>query len=120
MEGAPSWREWVAVAVVVPVVSMVAVWAARRLGRWIINAVARSFAGIVLDVMAPDMAHLGTKVTTAVDELGRTNTREHVKTAARLMEVETRLTGVESRLAALERIAGRAPSERTRSTDKEL
>lgn len=113
----PSWREWAGVAVIVPVVSMLALWAARRIGQWIAVAMARSFAGVVLDVMAPDMAHLGTKVTTALDELRVSNTGDHVKTSGRLVDVEHRLTEVETRLAGLERIAGRTPQARTRATD---
>lgn len=118
---APTWQDWAlgaaTVAIIVPIVSMAAVWVAKRIGNWIANALSRSFAGVVLDVMAPDMAHLGTKVSTSLDDLRKSNTNDHVQTTRRLVEVETELAELNVRVAGLERIAGRSPAARTRSTD---
>jgi hypothetical protein len=105
-------------AVVIPVVSMLAVWLARKVGRWIARSLSNSFAGVVLDVMAPDMAHLGVKVSASIDELRQSNTSDHTETGDRLTDVEHRLTDVEHRLAGVEtRLAPRPPDARTRSTD---
>lgn len=113
-------REIIGVAVIIPVVSLVAVWTARKVGRWFMEAASRSFAQTVLDVMAPDMAHLGTKITSALDDFATTNTAEHAKVQTRLTGVEGRLTDVEARLAVVEsKLQIRPPDARTRVTDRE-
>lgn len=117
--GRLGWQEIVAAAIVIPVVSLLAVWAARKVGRFFMRAASRSFAEVVLEVMAPDMAHLSTKVTGAIDDLNHANTVQHVQVQGRLVGVEGRLTDVEARLATVEsRLQIRAPDTRTRSTDK--
>ena len=112
------WQEIVGIAVVIPVVSLIAVWIAKRLGRWFMRALSRSFAETVLAVMAPDMAHLGTKVSTSIDDLRKSNSADHTEVQGRLSGVEHRLADVETRLAAVEtRLSVRQPDVRTRSTD---
>ena len=119
MEGF-TWEEIVGAAIVIPVVSLVAVVAAKRIGRWTVHALQQSFGQVVLDVMAPDMAHLATKVTSALDEHAKINTIEHTKVQTRLTGVEGRLTDVETRLAHVESKLGvRPPDARTRATDKD-
>lgn len=114
------WQEIVAAAIVIPVVSLVAVWAARQFGRWFMRSASRSFAEVVLEVMAPDMAHLSTKVTGALDDLNQANSAQHTQVQGRLVSVEGRLLDVESRLANVEaKLNIRPPDARTRATDKE-
>lgn len=114
----PVWRDWATVAVIVPVVSLAAVWMARKVAHWLVAAMEHSFAQVVLEVMAPDMAHLGTKVTTSMDELRLTNTDQHTEVGQRLAAVELRQTDVEARLAAVEsKLNIRAPEARTRKED---
>ena len=113
-------HEIVAGAIIVPVVSLVAVWAARRIGHWTVHALQQSFGQVVLEVMSPDMAHLATKVTSALDEHAKLNSVEHAKVQGRLVSVEGRLTDVETRLAHVEsKLNIRPPDARTRATDKD-
>lgn len=121
------WQEVVGVSVIIPVLSLVALWAARRIGRWFTRSVSRSFAEVVLEVMAPDMAHLSTKVTGAIDDLNHMNTVQHAKVQGELVEVKSELVGVkgrvsdvESRMAKVEALLNiRPPDARTRATDTE-
>lgn len=114
-------EEIIGAAIIVPVVSLIAVWAARKVGRWVLRSMERSFAQVVLDVMAPDMAHLSTKVTSSLDELRNTNNSDHHEVQSRLGGVEGRLAEVEARLASVESRLGVRPSDaRTRVTDKEI
>ena len=114
-----AWRDIVALAIIIPVLSLTAVWAARRLGAWLTKSVANSFGQVVLEVMAPDMAHLSTKVTTSLDELRWANSADHTAVQVKLGVVDERLTDVESRLHAVESLLNiRPPGARTRATDK--
>lgn len=113
-----NWVDIAGVAIVVPTVSLAAVFIVRVSARWIMHAVENSFGAVVLAVMAPDMAHIGTKIAGSLDELREANTRDHRKTADRLSAVEDRETDVETRLAAVERKLNiRPPDLRTRIGD---
>lgn len=112
------WEAIVAAAVVIPVVSLFAVWSARKIGRFVLGTIQRSFGLVVLEVMSPDMAHLSKKVTSALDELRDLNTAQHSVVEGRLGGVEGRLTDVETRLATVESKLNIRPSDaRTRATD---
>jgi len=115
-----AWRDIVALSVIAPILSLGAVWAARHVGRWLMRSMSSSFGQVVLEVMAPDMAHLSTKVTASLDELRVTNTTDHTRVQTRLDGVDVRLVEVESRLAAVEtKLNIRPPDLRTRATDQE-
>lgn len=108
----------VIIAIVLPVMSLGSVWAARRLGQWVLNSVQHSFGQVVVEVMAPDMAHLGTKLSSALEELNATNAAEHAKVQGRLTVVDERLSDVEKRLEVVEsKLNIRPPNARTRATD---
>ena len=95
-------------------------WAGRLLGRWFTKSVARSFSEQVVEVMAPDMARLGTRLGQSIDELRESNTAEHRADQTRLSGVEERLDAVEERLIALDgRLPHRPTNARTRETDTE-
>lgn len=114
-----TWRDIVAAAVVIPVLSLVALWAARKTGHWFVVSMSHTFGQVVLDVMAPDMAHLSTKVTSSLDELRYTNTADHAAVQESLEVVDERLSDVESRLQAVESLLNiRPPNARTRATDR--
>lgn len=108
----------IAIAIIIPVTSVLALWAARRLGQWFLGSMQHSFAQVVVEVMAPDMAHQAGKITHALDELNAVNAAEHAKVQGRLEIVDGRLTDVETRLEAVEAKLGiRSPDARTRATD---
>lgn len=110
----------VIVAAATAVTIALALWSAKLIGRWFTRSVARSFSEQVVEVMAPDMARLGTRLGSAIDELRMTNTTEHRADQARLTAVEHRLDAVEDRLVALDgRLPYRAPGTRTRESDNE-
>lgn len=114
----PQWRDWVGIAVIVPIVTMAAVFFARRSAKWFVAALEHSFGLVVLNVMAPDMARIGTRIAASLDELRISNTADHIATGQRLAAVEERQTDVETRLAAVEnRLQMRPPDLRTRITD---
>jgi len=130
-----GWREWVSVALIVPAAGVFAIWAAHMIGklaRWFgrrtVQNVSRIFAGVVVEWMAPEMAHQSTRVTAAISELRESNSMDHQTTSDRLTAVEERQTEVEAsvdnmavRLGAVEqRLNIRPPDARTRATDKEF
>ena len=113
-----SWRDLPTVAVIVPVVGVLAVWVSRRVGRWFMTAVMNTFAETVSEAVAPDLARLAHRVGTSVDELRLANTADHTETGRRLGSVESRLTDVEARLASVEsHLDIRPPDSRTRKED---
>lgn len=81
----------------------------------------REFYGeTIRDVMAPELAHLSTKVSSSLDEFAHVNSLDHAKVQGRLEGVEGRLTDVETRLATVEGLLHiRPPGARTRATDTE-
>lgn len=98
----------------------VVLWMGKVAGRWLVKNLARTFGEQVVEVMAPDMARLGTRLGSAVDELRIANHAEHTEVQHRLGGVENRLTDVEHRLTTIEhRLDIRPPEARTRVTDKE-
>ncbi len=103
----------VIVAASTAVTIALALWMSKLVGRWFAKSVARSFGEQVVEVMAPDMARLGTRLGTAIDELRISNTAEHHADQARLSAVEVRLERVESKLGL------RPTDTRTRITDHE-
>lgn len=127
----------IAIAAGVTVAVTIAVgWIMKCGGAWIIRALQRSFGEVVSDVMAPEMAHHSTKVTTSIDAMAAANHLEHTATAERLTAVETRQSEVEHRTSEVEaRVAEmrheliaiatrlplsdpRDPTARTRTTDQ--
>lgn len=95
-------------------------WMGRLTGRWFSRSIARSFSEQVVEVMAPDMARLGTRLGQAIDDLRVANTAEHLADQARLTGVEHRLDAVEDRLRQLDgRIPFRPPGTRSRMSDNE-
>ncbi len=88
-------------------------WIGKLVGRWFTKSVARSFSEQVVEVMAPDMARLGTRLGSSIDELRIANTAEHYADRTRLTAVEVRLERIESQLGI------RPPDARTRFTDSE-
>ncbi len=86
-------------------------WMGKIAGRWFTKALSHSFGEQVVEVMAPDMARLGTRLGTAIDELRVSNTAEHIADQKRLTAVEHRLEAVESALGI------RSTDTRTRFTD---
>ncbi len=95
-------------------------WSGRLIGRWFTRSVARSFSEQVVEVMAPDMARLGTRLGQSIDELRISNSAEHRADQKRLAAVEERLDAVEDRLVALDgRLPYRPPGTRSRTTDQE-
>ena len=110
----------VLIAAITALTIAVVLWASKAIGRWFTRSVARSFSEQVVEVMAPDMARLGTRLGSAIDELRITNTTEHHADQARLTAVEHRLDAVEDRLVQLDgRLPYRPPGTRTRETDPE-
>src|SRR5436190_1631497 len=91
-----NWSDWIGVAVFVPTVSLTVsaliYFLAKKLGRWFVAAVERSFGQVVLNVMAPDMARLGIRIASSLDELRESNSEDHRQTGLRLTAVETRQT----------------------------
>jgi hypothetical protein len=113
-------KDVLAAAILIPVVAAAALWLFRRLGQWLLRSMQRSFGQVVLEVMAPDMAHLATKVTRSVDEMREQNTADHARVQGELVDVKVRLTDVEERCAAIEHLLHiRPPGARTRATDME-
>jgi hypothetical protein len=91
-------------------------WIGRKIRNWFMGMFAEAASAAV----APDLAHLGHRLGTSVDELRIANTTEHRADQARLGAVEIRLDAVEARMASLEsRLPGRLPNIRTRITDIE-
>ena len=130
-----GWKEWVSVALIVPAAGVFAIWLAHMIGKagsWFgrrtVQNVSRIFAGVVVEWMAPEMAHHSVRVTAAIAELREANSADHQTTSARLTAVEERQTEVEAsvdnmaeRLGAVEqRLNIRPPDARTRATDKEF
>lgn len=115
----------VGAAVIIPTVSLFVVWCVRRIGNWVAKSITITFAETVRDVMAPDMARLGTRLGQSVDEMKDTNTRDHARVRDRLGEVEAELARiklglklVDADLAMVKASLGlRPPSARTRATD---
>lgn len=110
------WRD-VATAVIIVAFTIIVGWVLKAVGQWLKRALLNSFAGVVVDCMAPEMAHQTTKVTKAIDEMQARNTAEHAATSERLGSVEGRLTSVEEQLAELRHIVVRPSTSRTRATD---
>jgi hypothetical protein len=111
-------QDVLAAAILIPVVAAAALWLFRRLGQWLLRSMQRSFGEVVVEVMAPDMAHLATKVTRSVDEMREQNTADHARVQGELVGVKVRLTDVEERCAAIEALLHiRPPNARTRVTD---
>lgn len=105
-------------AAIIAIVSFVAVKVARAIGRWFTKAAMRTFAETVSEAVAPDLAHLGHRLGSAIDDLRSANATEHTEVQRRLSDVESRLHDVESRLAAVEtHLTWRSPDVRTRATD---
>lgn len=112
-------------AAIVAVAGFVAVKLARsiwhllaRAANWFRRRLAVFYADTIRDAMAPELAHMSTKVTKAIDELTMSNTASHSAVEGRLTGVEDRLGDVEDRLASLEsRMTTRSPGARTRVTD---
>jgi hypothetical protein len=115
---------WAVFALVVPAVSLTVsaliYFLAKKFGKWFVAAIERSFGQVVLNVMAPDMATLGIRIASSLDELRESNSEDHRQTGLRLTAVEGRQTDVEHRLAAVEKKLNiRPPETRTRLTDTE-
>jgi hypothetical protein len=111
-------QDIIAAAILIPVVGAAALWMFRRLGQWLLHSMQRSFGLVVVEVMAPDMAHLATKVSASVDDMREQNTRDHANVQVQLGMVDDRLTDVEARCAAIEQLLHiRPPGARTRITD---
>jgi uncharacterized membrane protein YhiD involved in acid resistance len=111
-------KDVVAAAILIPVVAAAALWLFRRLGQWLLRSMQHSFGQVVLEVMAPDMAHMTTKVTASVDDMREANSADHARVQAQLGVVDDRLTDVEARCAAIEALLHiRPPNARTRVTD---
>jgi hypothetical protein len=114
------WQEIVGAAILIPIISLIAVWAVRTFGKWMLTSMQRSFGLVVVEVMAPDMAHLATKVTASIDELNTRNTADHLVVRGRLDGVEHQLAVIEIRLVTVEnRLGIRPPDARTRATDRD-
>ena len=109
--------DWVTVAILVPVATLAAVAAAKRIGAWLEHALTRTFAETVRDVVAPDLARLGSRLSQSVDELRQQNHREHAITSVRLQDVDQGLTELGERLTVLEERLARPSDARTRATD---
>jgi hypothetical protein len=107
-------------AALVAIASFIAVKVVGTIVRWFMHALRHTLAETVSDVVAPDLARLGNRLGSAVDELRVANTNEHRADQARLAAVEDRLDAVEDRLVALDgRIPHRPSDARTRVTDQE-
>lgn len=105
---------------IVALASYLVVKVARAVGRWFTKALMRTFAETVSGAVAPDLARLGHRLGTSVDELRASNAVEHTEVQRRLGDVETRLHDVETRLVGVEsHLTIRPSDERTRATDKE-
>lgn len=106
--------EWDAVitAVAVVVATLLVGWICHKVGRWILHAAKQSFAVVVVDAMAPEMAHNSKQVSSSLAEMTAANTKEHEVTAGRLTAVESRLANVEAAIA-------RPATARTRHTDRD-
>ena len=85
-------------AVIVPVITVTAVAAARWLGRWLGRAVRDSMTDVVTTIVAPHLAG----VTRSVDELRQWNTAEHTEGQRRLALIETQLGELALRVGSLE------------------
>ncbi len=103
----------VLVAAITALTIALALWFGKIAGRWFTRSLAHSFSEQVVEVMAPDMARLGTRLGSAIDELRMANTAEHYADRTRLTAVEVRLERIESQLGI------RPPDTRTRATDTE-
>ncbi len=114
----------VMIAAITALTITLVLWMGKIAGRWFTKALSHSFGEQVVEVMAPDMARLGTRLGSAIDDLRESNTLEHRADQARLTSVEQRIAAMEestdTRLMAIESKLGmRAPDARTRAGDQE-
>ena len=101
-----SIPEIIGAAIIIPILSLVAVQGAKRIWKWLAAAMKRSFAETVRVAVAKDIAAMGSRVGKSIEELRQSNTADHRRVQNRLAEVEnavnSKLNDVEARLASIE------------------
>lgn len=85
-------------AIALAVAVAAALWLAKRVGAWLLAAIAASASQGVEDVMKPHISAL----QQSIEDLRAANAHDHQEVTQRLGAVETELTAVETRLAAVE------------------
>lgn len=104
-----SKQEILVIAIAIPIISYMAVQAAKRIllvtGKiwgWFVRTIAGQTADAIRDIMAAPMESLHSDLVESIESLRVLNSREHVETQIRLRDVEHQLVALETRLAAVE------------------